>query len=139
MRATRWSIAELVSPELHELESVASPARGAELIAKLDANESPISFDSDAAADLGRVLSAVSLNRYGDNRSGTLRTMLAAAHGVAPDQLSIANGSNEIIRLLATVFGRPRHGRARPRVLYPSPTFFRYRAAAVPPRPEGGR
>ena len=136
MRATRWSIAELVSPELHELESVASPARGAELIAKLDANESPISFDSEAVADLGHALSAVSLNRYGDNRSGTLRKMLAAAHGVAPDQLSIANGSNEIIRLLATVFGRPRRGRARPRVLYPSPTFFGYRAAALLARAE---
>jgi histidinol-phosphate aminotransferase len=42
---------------------------------------------------------------------------------VAPEELVLGNGSDELIGLLCAAFGEPRRGRAQAAVLYPTPTF----------------
>jgi histidinol-phosphate aminotransferase len=101
------------------------------VVAKLDANESPFPLAPDAVVELGAALGEVPLHRYGDDTSGALRDVLAASHGVSPQQIAFGHGSYELIGMLVAVFGRPREGSSRGKVLYPSPTFFGYGAAAV--------
>ncbi|MFW0119643.1 histidinol-phosphate transaminase [Rothia sp. P5764] len=52
---------------------------------------------------------AVTLNRYPDREFDTLRAELSAylGHGLTPDQLWAANGSNEILQQIMQVFGGP--------------------------------
>jgi len=99
--------------------------------AKLDANELPWPLPPEVAGELGRELAAVEVNRYPDPDHAELRAVLAADLGVAPDWLLIGNGSDEIIQLLVSCFARPRPGRARAAVAFPSPTFSVFRAAAL--------
>lgn len=100
------------------------------LRAKLDANESPWPLPDDMAAALGRELATVPLHRYPEANPVALRRFLAADLGVAPEQLAFGNGSDELIGLLCAVFGEPRPGATRARVLYPDPSFVYYGIAA---------
>lgn len=52
---------------------------------------------------------AVTLNRYPDREFDTLRAELSAylGHGLTPDQVWAANGSNEILQQIMQVFGGP--------------------------------
>jgi len=127
----RAIIMDLVRPELAALPGLDRASGTVETIAKLDANENPLTLAPEAAADLGRVLSAVPLHRYGDDSTPLLRARLAKSLDVEPAQLCFGNGSNELLRLLATVFARPRPDALRARILFPSPTFFGFKAAAL--------
>lgn len=98
---------------------------------KLDANEMPFALPPEVRADLARELAAVDLNRYPDPTHRELRAELSHQVGVAPDQLLIGNGSDEIIQLLITCFAEPRPGQARALVAYPAPTFVVFRGAAL--------
>ncbi|ERN41319.1 histidinol-phosphate aminotransferase [Rubidibacter lacunae KORDI 51-2] len=106
----------------------ASPSRGANAV-RLDKGEfpyppSPKVIDAIAAA-------AGSVNRYPPMLGGDLRAQLAAYAGVAPEQIAIANGSDDLIELVLKTCLPP--GGA---VLLPTPTFFVYGFSA---RVLGGR
>jgi len=93
------------------------------ILAKLDANELPFALPPELRAGLAAALAEVALERYPDPRARELRAAVAAQLGVAGDQLTFGNGSDELIALLVSAFAGP--------VLYPVPTFVYYRLAAV--------
>ena len=74
---------------------------------RLNTNESPwpppVAFTEQLTAELSRL----DLNRYPDREAVRLREAIAARHGVDPEQVFCANGSNEAIQLLLSVRGGP--------------------------------
>ncbi len=85
----------------------------------MDANESPVG----GAAAFG---SLPPVNRYPDPTADGLRDAVAAFHRVDRHHLMMANGSDELIDLLARCFVRP--GR---RVAVLSPSYGMYRVSAA--------
>jgi histidinol-phosphate aminotransferase len=92
--------------------------------AKLDANELPYPLPADLRTRLGTALAEIALERYPDPNARELRAVLSAQLGVAPDQLTFGNGSDELIAMLVAAF-------ATGPILYPTPTFVYYKLAAV--------
>jgi histidinol-phosphate aminotransferase len=92
---------------------------------RLNVNENPYPPPAAVVADIERAVAAAArdLNRYPDREFVTLRGALAAylGHGVTPDQVWAANGSNEVMLHLLQAFGGP--GR---RALSFAPTYSMY-------------
>lgn len=61
------------------------------------------------------------INRYPEVLGGKLRTALAEYTAVNPEQIVIANGSDDLIELIVKLFLKPGE-----EVILPSPTFFVY-------------
>ena len=55
----------------------------------------------------GPRLAAVDFNRYPDREATELRQALADSHGVGPEQVFCANGSNEVLQSLLLAYGGP--------------------------------
>jgi histidinol-phosphate aminotransferase len=123
------ALADLVRPELAQLRAYAAPS-GAPPI-KLDANESPWPLPAALRARIAADLAEISLHRYPDPRADAVRRPLAAKLGARPEQIVLGSGSDEVIALLCTALARPREGRTRAVVLYPTPTFVMYRITAL--------
>jgi len=74
---------------------------------RLNTNESPMAppeaFLDAVAAEVGRV----AWNRYPDRGASELRARLAELHGVAPEQVFVANGSNEVLQTLTLTYAGP--------------------------------
>ncbi len=119
----------LVRPELTQLRAYAAPSGTPPI--KLDANESPWPLPAALRARIAADLAELPLHRYPDPRAERVRAPLAAQLGAHPDQLVLGSGSDEVIALLCTALARPREGRARAVVLYPTPTFVMYRITAL--------
>ena len=77
----------------------------------LNVNENPYPPSEAVVADVARAVAEASrtLNRYPDREFTALREELAAylGHGVTPDQVWAANGSNEVMLQLLQAFGGP--------------------------------
>ena len=77
----------------------------------LNVNENPYAPSEDVVADVARSVAAATrtLNRYPDREARDLRAALAAylGHGVTPEQVWAANGSNEVMLQLLQAFGGP--------------------------------
>jgi histidinol-phosphate aminotransferase len=80
---------------------------------KLDANESPYGFKSDA-----NISKSIKTNRYPDPGARSLKSIISKTFKIKSDNILIGNGSDELIYYLITTFGGP--------VLYPIPTFSMY-------------
>lgn len=119
----------LLRPELAPLRAYAAPA--GTLPIKLDANESPWPLSQALRARLATSLAELPLHRYPDPYATAVRVPLAAQLHARPDELVLGCGSDELIALLCTALARPREGRARAVVLYPTPTFSMYRITAL--------
>ncbi len=78
---------------------------GLEEIYKLSSNESPLPPFKSAVEAIRKV--AEGLNRYPDSGAGLLKNKLVGDLGVSYENLSVGNGSNELIRLLAQVVLEP--------------------------------
>jgi histidinol-phosphate aminotransferase len=78
---------------------------GRELILKLSSNEHPCGPFPTALRAMEAVLPR--LNRYPDGSARALRRALCGHLGIANEHLSIGNGSNELIRLIAQAVLRP--------------------------------
>ena len=76
---------------------------------RLNTNESPYPPPQGWLAALGEELAAIPFHRYPDREAADLRAALAEFHGVRPDQVFAANGSNEALLLLCLAYGG--HGR----------------------------
>lgn len=72
---------------------------------KLASNENPLGAGPKALAALQGELSE--LARYPDGGAYALRSALAQKHGVKPDQITIGNGSNDVLDMIARVFLYP--------------------------------
>ena len=74
---------------------------------RLNTNESPFAPPPAFVEALGREVARISWNRYPDRTAGALRAGIAAFHGVAADNVFVANGSNEVIQTLLLAFAGP--------------------------------
>ncbi|HMC38900.1 MAG TPA: histidinol-phosphate transaminase [Acidimicrobiales bacterium] len=95
-------------PDLGLREGYHSPQ--VDVAVRLNTNESPLPPPPEWTARLQEELARVQWNRYPDRDATELRRALAELHGVRPDQVFAANGSNEVLQCLCLAYGGP--GRA---------------------------
>ncbi len=74
-------------------------------IIKLASNENPLGPGPRALEAVRAALPE--LARYPDGAGFELKTALARKHGVAPEQITLGNGSNDILELIARAFVTP--------------------------------
>ena len=74
---------------------------------RLNTNESPYPPPPAFVADLAEAVAAIPYHRYPDRDAAALRAGLAELHGVRPDQVFCANGSNEVLQTLLLTYGGP--------------------------------
>jgi histidinol-phosphate aminotransferase len=95
-------------------------------LVRLDANESPFPLEPSERAAMADVVANVDLHRYPEVSGRPLREALARRWKVAPEQIIVGNGSDEIIAILVTAFARP-----GAKVLFPTPTFGEFEGIAL--------
>jgi histidinol-phosphate aminotransferase len=86
---------------------------------KLASNENPLPPSDRVQKAIAGALAT--LNRYPDGSGFYLRQALAKKHGVMPEQITIGNGSNELIELLVRTFLR-----LGDEAIVPHPSFVVY-------------
>ncbi len=96
-----------------------------------DANESPYGIGAEVAAELGRHLSTLVLNRYPESTAERLRRQIASELGVDADGVVVGSGTEELTRLLCATFSKLKPRETRPRVAYPLPSPASYRVAVL--------
>jgi histidinol-phosphate aminotransferase len=72
---------------------------------RLNTNESPVPPPDGFRDALASELSRVEWHRYPDRMATALREDLAAASGVDPAQVFVANGSNEVLQTVCLAYG----------------------------------
>ena len=79
---------------------------------KLNTNECPYAPSPRVVAALRREIGddGASLRLYPSPTSTPLRAQIARLHGLAPEQVIVGNGSDDILNLLVRVFGGPAAG-----------------------------
>lgn len=92
-------------PDVAMREGYHSPQVDVEV--RLNTNESPLPPPEAFLADLAAEVARVDWNRYPDRAARALREELAALHDVRPEQIFVANGSNEVLQTLALTYGGP--------------------------------
>ena len=74
---------------------------------RLNTNEAPAPPPPAFADRLAGAVRSIDWHRYPDRSYQALRTAVAALHGVAPQQVFAANGSNEVLQTLCLAYGGP--------------------------------
>ena len=74
---------------------------------RLNTNESPDSPPEAWTRALADALAGIQWNRYPDRAATELRAAIGALHGVGPEQVFVANGSNEVLQTVMLTFGGP--------------------------------
>jgi histidinol-phosphate aminotransferase len=75
-------------------------------VIKLNANENPYPPCAAVLEEMGHI-DADSLRRYPPAMSEGVRSVIARAHGVGPEQVVAVNGSDELLRMAVTTFVEP--------------------------------
>ncbi|MCG8403147.1 MAG: histidinol-phosphate transaminase [Firmicutes bacterium] len=96
---------------------------------KMDANENPFLFPGDIQKKIYELIDSRAFTRYPDALAGALVREISGCYGIAPDQVMVGNGSDELILNLMLAFG------AGNRVVIAVPTFSMY---AIHARIAGG-
>jgi histidinol-phosphate aminotransferase len=73
-----------------------------ETVVKLASNENPLGLGERAKAAIAKAV--LDLGRYPDANGFALKAKLAARHGVRADQITLGNGSNDVLELAAKAF-----------------------------------
>jgi histidinol-phosphate aminotransferase len=94
-----------VRPDLAALTGYHSPQ--VEVDVRLNTNESPLPPPEGWYEALQAGIAEIPFNRYPDREATELRAALAASHGVEPERIFCANGSNEVIQSLLLAYGGP--------------------------------
>jgi histidinol-phosphate aminotransferase len=110
---SKTPIADLVAPAVRELHPYVPGKPIAELereygvsdIIKLASNENPLGPGPRARAAMSAVMAAIGL--YPDGSGFELKQRLARHHGVPIESITLGNGSNDILVLLAEAFLTP--------------------------------
>jgi histidinol-phosphate aminotransferase len=92
-----------------------------EVPVRLNTNESPFPPPAEWVESLARIASETEWNRYPDRSARRLREAIASRHGVAPENVFVANGSNEVLQTILLTYGG--HGRT---VATYEPTYQMY-------------
>ncbi|HEX4842960.1 MAG TPA: histidinol-phosphate transaminase [Limnobacter sp.] len=71
-------------------------------VVKLASNENPLGLGSKAKAAIAQA--AQDLGRYPDANGFSLKARLSAKHAVKPEQITLGNGSNDVLELAAKAF-----------------------------------
>jgi histidinol-phosphate aminotransferase len=95
---------------------------GPEIITKLGSNENPLGTNPMVMEAIQGALARASL--YPDGGSRELRRALAEANGLAPEQVMVGNGSDEVLLLIAAAFLNPGE-----KILVSENTFSEYEFA----------
>lgn len=103
-------------PELQSLGGYHSPQVAAEV--RLNTNESPFPPPDAWRTELAAAVTRVEFHRYPDRGATELREGIAELHGVTPEEVFCANGSNEVLQCLLLAYGGPGRG-----VLLFEPTY----------------
>lgn len=74
---------------------------------RLNTNEAPGPPPAAFAERLAAAVGSIAWHRYPDRSYRALRTAVADLHGVAPEQVFAANGSNEVLQTLCLTYGGP--------------------------------
>jgi histidinol-phosphate aminotransferase len=74
---------------------------------RLNTNESPLPPPPEWTERLAVAVRTIDFNRYPDRQATRLRQALADLHAVRPDQVFVANGSNEVLQSLCLAYGGP--------------------------------
>jgi histidinol-phosphate aminotransferase len=72
---------------------------------RLNTNEAPTPPPPAFGERLAAVLRTIDWHRYPDRSYRALRSAIAALHGVEPDNVFAANGSNEVLQTLCLTYG----------------------------------
>lgn len=94
-----------VRDDLRALEGYHSPQVSVRV--RLNTNESPVPPPPAWRDALAAELSRVEWHRYPDRAATALREAIAGSHGVRPDQVFAANGSNEVLQTLLLTYAGP--------------------------------
>ena len=74
---------------------------------RLNTNESPFPPPEAFVSEFTEAIQEVSWNRYPDRTASRLRDRLASYHGMKPEQLFVANGSNEVLQTVLLAYAGP--------------------------------
>ena len=91
--------------DLRALEGYHSPQ--VQVRVRLNTNESPFAPPAAWRAAFAAEMAEVEWHRYPDRAATELREGIAAVHGVRPDQVFAANGSNEVLQTLLLAYAGP--------------------------------
>lgn len=94
-----------VRADLADLEPYGAPQL--DVPVRLNTNETAEPPPSGFLAEVGRRIAGLELNRYPDRRATELRTALGRPHGLGPERVWAANGSNEVLQQLFQAYGGP--------------------------------
>jgi len=94
-----------VRDDLKALEGYHSPQ--VDVAVRLNTNESTVAPPDGWRDAFAAELSRVEWHRYPDRAATSLREGIAALHGVRPDQVFAANGSNEVLQTLLLTYAGP--------------------------------
>ncbi len=92
---------------------------------KLSSNESPYEFSEGLKEKIAKEVANIPLNRYPDPTYTQLKEVLANFYNVKPENITVGNGSDELIDILVKAVGDLSHP-----VMYPVPTFPMYQVSA---------
>jgi histidinol-phosphate aminotransferase len=92
-------------PDVALMEGYHSPR--IDVNVRLNVNEAPGPPPAAFGARLADELARIEWHRYPDRAYTALRRAIANLHGVAPDQVFAANGSNEVLQTLLLAYGGP--------------------------------
>jgi histidinol-phosphate aminotransferase len=94
-----------VRDDLRALEGYHSPQIDVKV--RLNTNESPLPPPPAWRDALAGEMSRVEWHRYPDRQATALREAIAAWHGVSPDMVFAANGSNEVLQTILLTYAGP--------------------------------
>jgi histidinol-phosphate aminotransferase len=92
-----------VRDDLRALEGYHSPQLDVEV--RLNTNEAPSAPPQEFVDAFLAEIADVQWHRYPDRTATALRRDLAELHGVTPEQIFVANGSNEVLQTICLTFG----------------------------------
>lgn len=92
-------------PDLAVMEGYHSPQ--VDVPVRLNTNEAPEPPPKGFEEALVAEIRALDWHRYPDRSYRALREAIAEQHGVAPEQVFAANGSNEVLQTLCLTYGGP--------------------------------
>jgi histidinol-phosphate aminotransferase len=105
--------------QIREMVGYHSPQ--VEVAVRLNTNESPFAPPQQWVESLDEIARDVAWNRYPDRAATQLRQVIAQRHGVDPENVFVANGSNEVLQTILLTYGG--HGR---KVATFEPTYQMY-------------
>jgi histidinol-phosphate aminotransferase len=78
-----------------------------EVSVRLNTNESPEPPPEQWSRELAEAVASVDWHRYPDRAAMKLRSAIGELHGVGPEQIFVANGSNEVLQTVMLTYGGP--------------------------------